>query len=405
MALVTKSFSDIITFTRASTATYFDSNGVLQTAGNNVPRLDFNPATLAAQGLLIEEARTNSIRNNTMQGAVAGTPGTLPQVSGAASWGVTAIGLTQTIVGIGIENGITYIDIKLSGTTSGQFGNIRFEPNNIVAASSGQTWATSAYLKLIAGSFANLSEVGMVLYAFTSAPAFISSTNTQASVTSSLTRFAHVGTMPVTTAFVQPAFYFNTTLPSGQAVDFTIRIGLPQLELGAFATSVIPTTTTALTRSADVASVNTVSPWYNQTEGTVYAEFQSLSPLNGAQSVALGKYPHVWQIEAGASDSSLWCYGVVSELYISTTFNNIGAVPSGINKIAVSLAPTAGQSRSSLNGAAAVNRNGTLTGTATLFSLGKDSTNNVNNFLNGYLRRLTYYPRALSAAELQAITA
>jgi hypothetical protein len=41
-----------------------------------------------------------------------------------------------------------------------------------------------------------------------------------------------------------------------------------QLEAGAFATSYIPTTTTSLTRSADEAAVNTLSPWFNAAEWT-----------------------------------------------------------------------------------------------------------------------------------------
>ncbi len=49
MALVCKPFGDIITFTRASTATYFDSTGTLQSAAIDSPRLDYNPSTLAAQ--------------------------------------------------------------------------------------------------------------------------------------------------------------------------------------------------------------------------------------------------------------------------------------------------------------------------------------------------------------------
>lgn len=195
----------------------------------------------AAWGKSSTFIQTNQIRNNTAQGAVAGSPGTLP-----TNWGVTNLGLTQTIVGTGTENGITYIDIRLNGTTTGQFGNVRFEPNNSVTASSGQTWTVSSYLKLIAGSLANLSEVGMVLYSFTSAPAFISSSNTGAAVNADLTRFDHVGTLPATTAFVQPAFYFNTTAASGQAIDITLRIGLPQLVQGAVPGDVVRTYGTAM---------------------------------------------------------------------------------------------------------------------------------------------------------------
>ena len=49
------------TFTRASTATFIGSNGLIQSAAINEPRFDHNPITLACRGLLIEGSRTNLV--------------------------------------------------------------------------------------------------------------------------------------------------------------------------------------------------------------------------------------------------------------------------------------------------------------------------------------------------------
>jgi len=54
-----------LTFTRATNnAWYFDSTGTLQQANANIPRFDYDPATLALKGLLMEEARTNLFLNS-----------------------------------------------------------------------------------------------------------------------------------------------------------------------------------------------------------------------------------------------------------------------------------------------------------------------------------------------------
>jgi len=55
---------NLITYTRAGNATFFDANGTIQTAGSNTPRFDHNPATGESLGLLIEEARTNLLLNS-----------------------------------------------------------------------------------------------------------------------------------------------------------------------------------------------------------------------------------------------------------------------------------------------------------------------------------------------------
>jgi len=49
------------TFTRASTATFVGSDGLIQSAAINDPRFDHDPVTLACKGLLIEESRTNLV--------------------------------------------------------------------------------------------------------------------------------------------------------------------------------------------------------------------------------------------------------------------------------------------------------------------------------------------------------
>lgn len=48
-----------ITFTRASTASYWDDKGILRQALAGQPRIDHDPATGECKGLLIEESRTN----------------------------------------------------------------------------------------------------------------------------------------------------------------------------------------------------------------------------------------------------------------------------------------------------------------------------------------------------------
>ena len=51
-------YSDMITFSRASTGTYLDSDGLLKSAATNTPRVEYD-AQGNRLGLLVEEARTN----------------------------------------------------------------------------------------------------------------------------------------------------------------------------------------------------------------------------------------------------------------------------------------------------------------------------------------------------------
>lgn len=53
-----------ITWSRASTASFFDVTGTLQTAAINTPRFDFDPSAHTLTGLLIEASATNFLLNS-----------------------------------------------------------------------------------------------------------------------------------------------------------------------------------------------------------------------------------------------------------------------------------------------------------------------------------------------------
>ncbi|NBU77800.1 MAG: hypothetical protein EBS50_01690, partial [Sphingomonadaceae bacterium] len=243
---------------------------------NSAPRFDHNPTTGESLGLLVEEQRTNSIRNNTMVGAVAGTPGTAP-----TNWAITstANGITREIVGTGTENGITYVDLKYSGTASTATNiSLAFEGNAQIVAAQNDVWSISLYAKLVSGSWAN-TAFAIFVNSYTSGGVFdalgTSLVSTYANPTSAALqtqRYTARATLSsATTARVNGGLF--SSIANGATIDFTLRIGLPQLEQGAFATSVIPTSTATVTRSADVASITgaNFSSWYRQDEGTVFA--------------------------------------------------------------------------------------------------------------------------------------
>jgi len=227
-----------------------NSDGYAQNSSGEWELFAPNVARITDLGLLIEQEATNFIRNNSMQGAVAGTPGTRP-----TNWpSISLAGLTQTVVGVGTELGVNYIDLRFNGTASGGTLQIPLEATTQIAAVQGQSWRNSAFLKLVSGSFngiassrLRLSECNAAGVVLTNGDFIISNP------TATLTRFSQpYTTVNPTTAFVRPAVMFVATI--GAAIDFTIRIGWPQLERDSV-TSPIRTTTTAVTREADVISL------------------------------------------------------------------------------------------------------------------------------------------------------
>lgn len=364
------------------------------------PRFYYDPSTLAPLGLLIEEQRTNSIRNNTMQGAVAGTPGTAP-----TNWTISnpVDGITPQIVGTGTSNGIQYIDVKYTGTsgTAGATTLIGFEQNAQIAALNGQTWTSSAYVAIVGGSTTNIPALVLRTRFNNAAAANLTTTDVSvATATSTLSRFVVTGTATdATTAFVNATIVAN--FADNSAIDITLRIGLPQLEQGATATSVIPTTTAAATRATDTAVMQgaNFSNWYNPVEGTLFVEAANaqaapalFSTDDGTTSNRVITYFNAanspaFRVVSGGVDQANFAAGSIAQ---NATFRLSAAYQ--LNNFAASL-----------NGAATVtDTSGTVPTVQTTARLGANVSG--ATIINGYLRRIAYYPRRLSNNELQAIT-
>ena len=400
----------LITFTRASSATYFDSAGVLQTAGNNVARFDYNPSTLAARGLFIEEQRTNSLRNSTMQGAAVGTPGTAP-----TNWAVTSAtnNISRDVVAVGTEDGISYIDIRWYGTASAQTDLfIRFDQPTQIAAASGQTWTLSFYSRLIAGSLSPLSASLFYILGLNSSgvqtEAF-SGAYAPTSAALKTQRIVRTATLAVaTTAYVQ-----NTSIlriPNGSTVDFTLRFGLPQLEQGAFATSVIPTSTTALTRSADVAAITgaNFTNWFNSIEGTMVVSATVTSTTTDGTTRVLASIGDSSTFNetiylARASSSANITANVIDGGVAQWASNTLGSATAN-TPFKTSMAYKLNDLGGSFNGAAAVTDSVATIPTVNSLSLGNGSWSGATNYINGYLQSFAYYPTRLRNGTLQALT-
>ena len=394
------------TFTRASTATYFDNTGTLQTAASGVPRIGQLPGLTTRMGYLAEEARTNSLPNNTATGAVAGSPGTLPTgvFTGFTANQGTAV---ASVAAVGVESGISYWDVTIAGVTTGVGSlSILFCASTAVTAASGETWAASVYTRLTGGTAAFISGASLFIVEYTAAGAFVAGGSGAVNLAASTLpagRSTHVRTLSGGGTVARVQSTLNISYTAG-AVNATYRIGLPQLELGAFATSPIPTTTVAVARAADVLSLPTTG-WYSASAGTWFIEFTPLTAL-GADATLFSANDVTANNRFGAGVSAL-AAGVYNRVrsgganYDSAAI--VSALTPGTAYRTASAASVAGGGSNVLSG-------GTVsTATVTAMPLNvaalEIGCELSAAFANCLIHRIFYIPSREANATLQSITA
>ena len=296
-----------ITFTRASTATYFDSTGVMQTAATNAPRFDYDPVTHVLRGLLMEDTRTNLLLNS----ATLGTQ----------SVAVTAQAYALSFYGTGT--------VTLSGAFAG-------------------------------------SLVG-------------------------------VGAFPVRASLVfTPAAGTLTCTVTGSVLN-------AQLEVGAFGTSWIPTAGATATRAIDSCTIPSGNmDFFVSPGGSWMTEFTSAMLPTGSTAARVIAAPGTGSITTAYFSSSAQ-FGQFDGSSGMTTVNSASFTATA--RGATTWAP--GAAKACLN-AGAVAINGALASGYGPFATSGVSfmipSSNINENMTGYLRRVRYWPRVLTDAEMQSVT-
>ena len=361
---------------------------------DNIPRIDY-AADGTVKGLLIEEARTNLLLRSEI--FTAGWVAAGVAIGGAT---VSPAGLSNaTELVESATSGTHIVYVSVSGTTSttlSVYAKASTRTAISIACNSGASgnWAAAAF-NLSTGSAATAQAAGD--FSAVSAIENVGSGWYRCSlqVTSASANVAQMKVGPL-----------NTTTPTfGSWGDYSytgdgtsgIYIWGAQAEAGSFPTSYIPTSGATATRAADIASIPVTDFGYNQKAGTVVVEFDTLDTalslpakleeagvttltrvLNSSGSVFIQTFL------AGTAQASL----------------GLGSITSGsVQKVATSFKTN--DFAGSLNGGAVVTDNsGTLSSTYNSLGLAQSGVE-----LNGHIKSLSYYPRKLTSAQLQELTA
>lgn len=272
-----KSVDPRITITRASTAMRTNANGLLESVASGLPRIDYDPVTLACKGLLIEESRTNLL--------------TYSEQFDSAAWlkQRSSISANATTAPDGTVTADKFVEDNTASNTHYVYkNNVTITANTAHTASIFLKAAerTFAVIELTDGTSAQGAVVGVNLTTGELGTPYIRGSGSAqvATVTAYPNSWYRVTISCVVDAASTAAdlvLYTATSLiSSGYPIysgDGTsgIYIWGAQLEAGAFATSYIPTTSAQVTRAADTATMTgtNFSSWYRQDEFTSVVKF------------------------------------------------------------------------------------------------------------------------------------
>ncbi len=216
-----------INFSRSSTATYFDENGIIQTATTNEPRFNYDSETGEFLGLLVEDQRTNYTTDSTI-------------VNGNSSFGNG--GLQSLPAGVTTPDGSTQATLINPGTLRLWFQGL--VGSNLAGAPAGLTTILSFYAYSINESLEITPNV------FSSPYKSIVNTTTPG-------KWVRIYTTSVTSGsnLQYRLANYNSSAYSQDQFNAGERLYVwgMQVEIGeSYPSSYIPTSGSAVTREADI---------------------------------------------------------------------------------------------------------------------------------------------------------
>ena len=408
-----------ITFSRASTATYVDEDGLIKIAKADTARFDHNPITGESLGLLVEDSRSNNILYSQSfidRWDASFTSGTLDLID--------IVGTDNTTTSPdGTTNAATLTNSLSEARATSVFGST-------IGITKNSTLTFSCFLKANTTSTVNLEFVCNTNVSSFVYRSYATFTLTGSGSVSSVANVAIDGSTPSGTASIQQypnnwykciisfatyngANSLNATLaeirPNPGSASGSIYAWGRQLEAGAFATSYIPTTASTVTRSADVATVTgtNFSGIYNSVEGTLFAAAR-INYLGG------NTYPGIMYVDDGTFNNTMGFYVndagddiIGSENFISNVsqyyFNSLSAiVPNQLNKIITAYKVNDFAAGFSIRESLDIDTSGSVPTVNRLIIGELRGSQNVK--LNGTISKISYYPVRLSNSQLQELT-
>ena len=401
------SYGPTPTFTRASTGTYFDGQGILKTAAVNGPRFNhvFNGTSWVSRGLLVEEQRTNLfLQSNSFQTTWGENSGTL--------------GISQNVTGPdGISNSAWTFTDSQAGSLQGRYQD--------VALTNGVTYTMSIFIKKTTGT----QTVFPAIYSARGGAGVAGiSINTTTGTTYQVSAAGLTTISTSSTVYdvgdywrLNATFLCNSTgawgfviAPAATGTSGSLDAALTgsavvygaQVESGSFGTSYIGTTSSSVTRSADVCQITGTdfSGFWNGTEGSFAVEFDR--PMIGTASGDAFLYligdagvPN-YQLGTYVTSGDIHAYGYNSGFIYD--FNH-GPQSAGV-AYRIATAFESNDFASSLNGASSLtDTSGNLGTGANRLLIGMIDWS-TGARLNGHIARLRYYPTRLTNTKLQELS-